>query len=185
MVVLLIPSCGAEFTPGDVNIYLWVDKTQYKPGDTVTLYMTIVNAKLSNIVVNETIIQCPWLMFIRDHWEGNYTFDINRVVKAGGNYSTSMTFPVPDDGRATEFGLSPAIKVLVEINGTFTDHTYTVNINIANPPVQTSIEGVDTIILLMAVLIILIVVCTALIAAAIFLSARKPQETYTQATSQR
>jgi len=178
-VFLLVPLCQAGFTPGIVNTYLWVDKVQYRPGDTVTLYVTIVNAQSSSISVNKTIITCPWWMFIRDHWEGNYTFNINKVVKADSNYSTSMTFPVPNDGRAVQFGSSnTTINVSIEINGAFTDHT--VFINIAGPPVSTSVEGIDTMVLLMAVLIILIVVCTALIAAAIFLSARRPQETYTR-----
>jgi hypothetical protein len=169
-------SADTGFTQGALNIYMWVDKIQYKPGDTVTLYLTIINARSSDIVLNKTIITCPWWMFIRDHWEGNYTFNINTIVKAGSNYSTSMTFPVPNDGRAAQFGSSPTIEVAMEINGSFIDRT--VSISIANPPISTSIDAIDTMVLLMAVLIILIVICTALIAAAIFLSARKPQEPY-------
>ena len=181
-VFLLIPLCQAGFTPDSVNIYLWVDKIQYRPGDTVTLYMTIVNAESSSIVVNKTSIICPWWMFVQDHWEGNYTFNINTVVKAGSNYSTSMTFPVPNDERAVQFGLSPSIGVSIGINGTFIDRS--VSINIAGPPVNTSVDELGTVVLLMAVLIILVVVCTAMIAAAIFLSARRPQETNSQAPGQ-
>ncbi len=181
-IALLIPLCRADFSPGNLNIYLWVDKIQYRPGDTVTLYMTIVNAKSSDIVLNKTIVTCPWWMFIRDHWEGNYTFNINTVVKAGSNYSTSMTFPVPNDGRAAQFSSTPNIEVSIMINGTPIDRS--VSINIASPPVSNSVDGIDTMVLLMAVLIILVVVCTALIAAAIFLSGRRPQETYVRAPGQ-
>jgi hypothetical protein len=175
-VMMLIPLCRADFTPDALNIYLWVDKTQYNPGETVTLYITFVNAKSSNIVVNETNIICPsWWMFIRDHWEGNYTFDINRVIKANESYSTSTTFTVPNDGRVS--GLSSArIDVAIRIDGTFTNRY--LYIRIVSSPVVVS--NMDTLILLMAVLIILIVVCTALVAAAIFLSARKPHETYAE-----
>jgi len=120
-------------------------------------------------------------MFIRDHWEGNYTFDINRVIKANESYSTSTTFTVPNDGRVS--GLSSArIDVAMRIDGSFTSPRVTypehLHISIVSSPVVVS--NMDTLILLMAVLIILIVVCTALVAAAIFLSTRKPHETYAE-----
>jgi hypothetical protein len=65
-----------------------------------------------------------------------------------------MMLKVPGDG-CVEFGLSLAVKMLIEIDRIFTDQAYTVGVNIAYLPVQTSIECTDTIVLLMAVLIIL------------------------------
>jgi len=169
--MMTIPVSRAAFTPNALNLYLWVDKPQYTPGETVTLYITFVNAKNADVVVNETKIECPWHMYVRDHWEGNYTFNINRVIKANEIYSTSTTFSIPNDGRVSALTSVP-ISVAIRIDGSFTYRT--VYLHLESSP--TVVSNMDTLILLMAVLIILIVVCTALIAGAIFLSARKPQE---------
>jgi hypothetical protein len=164
------------FTPGEVNVYVWVDKTQYKPGETITLYYTILNAQTSDIVLKEIRVETPWFMYINDHWEGNQTIRINEVLKKDGQtYHGSTTLAIPNDGRAFSSNSSAKITVKVDFDGA-PDRILTINIGTVNPPF--AVRDMDTLVLLAAVLIILMVVCTALIAAAIFLSARKPQETY-------
>lgn len=172
---LLVPMATAAFSPDNVNIYLWTDKTQYQPGETITLYITILNAKSEDITIQQIKIETPWFTYIRDHWEGNQTMQINKVVTAGTPYSNSTTIPIPNDGRATTSGT--AIDINVEIDTTAGPFEREITANIANPPF--TVRDMDTLVLLSAVLIILIVVCTALIAAAIFLSARKPEEPFT------
>ncbi|HVP41678.1 MAG TPA: hypothetical protein VMS95_06975 [Candidatus Krumholzibacteriaceae bacterium] len=171
---LLIPMASAAFSPGNVNIYLWADKTQYQPGDTITIHFTMLNARSSDLVINQVNIETPWFNYIQNHWEGNQTMIINKVVTAGTAYSNSTTLQIPNDSRGTAYGTSIDIDVTITTNaGTFSRQ---ITVNIANPPF--TVSSIDTLVLLQAVLIILIVVCTALIAAAIFLSARKPQEAY-------
>jgi hypothetical protein len=175
-VVLLVPLVSADFTSGAVNIYVWVDKTQYNPKDTITLYFTIYNARSYDIMINQVDIQTPWFMYIKDHWEGNQTIIINKDVTAGDTYSNSATIPIPGDGRATAFNSSADISVTIKTDtGTYNEQ---VAVGMSNPPIHMAVQDMDTLVLLVAILIILIVVCTALIAAAIFLSARKPQEAY-------
>ena len=172
---LLVPMANAAFSPGNVNIYLWADKAQYKPGEAITVYITILNDRSSDIVINQIDIETPWFMYIRDHWEGNQTMLINKVITGGTAYSNSTTIQIPNDGRAASFGSFADIDVAIKTSiGTFQRQ---ITVGMTNPPF--TVRDMDTLILLSAVLIILIVVCTALIAAAIFLSARKPQEAYT------
>jgi hypothetical protein len=172
---LLVPIANAAFSPGNVNIYLWADKTQYQPGDTITIYFTILNAMSSDpVVINQVNITTPWYNYIRDHWEGNETMIINKVITAGTAYSNSTTIQIPSDSRATASGTS--IDINVTIKTSIETFPRQITVNMANPPF--TVRNMDTLILLSAVLIILIVVCTALIAAAIFLSAHKPQEPY-------
>ena len=171
---LLAPMANAAFTSGITNVYLWADKSQYQPGDTITIYFTILNARSSDIVINQVDIQAPWFNYIRDHWEGNQTMLINKVITAGTAYTNSTTIQIPADSRATASGTAFYVAVAVRTNaGTIPGQ---ILINMANPPF--AVHDMDTLVLLAAVLIILIVVCTALIAAAIFLSARKPQDPY-------
>jgi hypothetical protein len=178
LVMVLIPISKADigFTPNTVNVYLWVDKTQYNPGDTITLYFTIYNARSYNITIDQVDIRTPWFTYNKDHWEGNQTMTINKTVTAGSTYSDSTTIPIPNDGRATAFNSSADISVAIKTDTeTFNEQ---IAVGISNPPVHMAVQDMNMLVLLVAVLIILIVVCTALIAAAIFLSARKPQEAY-------
>ena len=179
-VVLFIPVCEADsgFSPGEVNVYVWVDKTQYTPGETITLYYTILNAQTIDIVLKEIRVESPWFMYVNDHWEGNQTIRINQVMKKDGQiYSGSTTLAIPNDGRAYFANSSAKITVKVDFDSA-PDKTIPIDIGIVNSPF--TVRDMDTLVLLAAVLIILMVVCTALIAAAIFLSARKPQETYAE-----
>jgi len=178
LIMVLIPISKADigFTPNAVNVYLWVDKTQYNPGDTVTLYFTIYNARSYNITIDQVDIKTPWFIYNKDHWEGNQTIIINKIVTAGRTYSGSTTIQIPNDGRATVFNSSASISVaIVTSTETFNEQ---VAVGMSDPPVHMAVQAMNVLVLLVAVLIILVVVCAALIAAAIFLSARKPQEAY-------
>jgi hypothetical protein len=176
--VLLIPISKADigFTPNSVNVYLWVDKTQYNPGDTITLYLTIYNAEPYGIRIDQIGIKTPWFIYNKDQWEGNQTIIINKDITADGTYSNSMTISIPNDGRATAFNSTVDINVAIKTNTT--TYNEQVVVGISNPPIHMTVQDMNTLVLLVAALIILIVVCTALIAAAIFLSARKPQEAH-------
>jgi hypothetical protein len=175
---LLIPISKADigFTPDTVNVYLWVDKTQYNPGDTITLYFTIYNAVPYDIRIVQINIKTPWFIYNKNHWEGNQMMIINKDITADSAYSNSTTIPIPSDGRATVFNSTANISVAIKTD-TITYNEQIV-VGVSNPPTHMAVQDVDTLVLLVAVMIILIVVCTALIAAAIFLSARKPQEAY-------
>lgn len=178
-VVLLVPLVSADFTSGAVNVYVWVDKTQYNPGDTITLYYTIYNARSLSIEINQVDIKTPWFIYNKDHWEGNQTIIINQDINADTAYSNSTTIPIPNNGLATAFNSSVDISVSIKTNaGTYNEQ---VVVGISNPPVHMVVQYMDALILLVVVLIILMVVCAVLIAAAINAhtrSARKPQETY-------
>jgi len=171
--VVAIPLATADFIPGVANAYAWVDKTQYKPGETVTLYYVVLNDRTADVVLKEVRIETPWFMYINDHWEGNQTIKINEVLEPDDVYRSQTTFTVPNDGRALIEGMSATIEVRVDLEGD-SDKFLPVEIGIASQAL--GVRDMETVTLLMAVQIILIVVCTALIAGAIFLSARKPHE---------
>jgi hypothetical protein len=170
---LFIPICKAGFEADEVNVYMWVDKTQYKPGETITLNFTIYNAAPSDIVIYKIKIETPWFMYTKDQWEGNQTLQTNnKLLRTGQAYNNYTLIQIPTDGRAYTNDSSMEIIMRTETNlGTLNNN---ITAGIANPLVYSSVREIDTVILLMAVLTILIVICTALIAASIFLSTRKP-----------
>jgi len=77
------------------------DKSSYLPGDTGTVLITVRNEGSQALTVKNVTIDYPWMAFITDHWDGNFTATgINQALSQNQNYNTQYTFTVPTDGRA-------------------------------------------------------------------------------------
>ncbi|MBX5328805.1 MAG: hypothetical protein QHH18_05210 [Candidatus Bathyarchaeota archaeon] len=158
-----------------IEIYGYVDKPQYKPGEQGNLRIWIYNDGTEDITIKSITVEYPWHdAYV---WEGNETIkDIQYpTIDAGENRSFTLTFTVPTDGRAIASGISN-IKVR-----TVTDkitETKNIPISIASTPAPMSIQDMDKLITLFTILTVLIIVCTIIIASTIFLSTRKPQVTW-------
>jgi hypothetical protein len=154
-----------------VEIYGYVDKTQYMPGDKGTLNIWIVNDGTEDVILKSVTIKYPWNAFYI--WEGNETIKgINAAILQGGNWSTSRTFTVPTDGRAT------GGNIIVEVVTSTITRTKPIPITVASAPAYGSLQDMDKLVTLFTVQVVLVIVCTIIIAATIFLSARKPQVTW-------
>lgn len=155
-----------------IAIYGYVDKTQYMPGDTGTLKIWIVNDGTEDIILKSVTIEYPWNAFYI--WEGNETIKefTNPAILKGGNWSDSRTFTVPTDGRA----IGGDIRVHVVTNDP--TNTKWISITVASAPAYGSLQDMDKLVTLFTVQVVLLIVCTIIIAATIFLSARKPQVTW-------
>jgi len=154
-----------------ISIYGYLDKTQYMPGEKGTLKIWVYNDGTEDIILKTITIKYPWhFLYI---WEGNETIrDINVAVSKGGNWSTSRTFTVPTDGRAVDG------NIIINAVATTTEDTATININVANGQDYSTLKDMEQLVTLFTVLVVLMIVCTAIIAATIFLSARRPQVTW-------
>jgi uncharacterized membrane protein len=157
-----------------VDIYGYVDKTQYKPGETVTMNFYVYNGGPDEIVLKNVTIRYPWYSPI---WGGEETIkNIDAVLSKEKNWNDTQTFTIPDDGRATGF--------YIYLEGTYTIGTsvYTrsgdIPINVATAPSYGSVQDMDKLVTLFTVMAVLLIVCTVIIAATIFLSTRKPQVTW-------
>lgn len=157
-----------------VDIYGYVDKTQYKPGETVTLNFYVYNGGPDEIVLKNVTIRYPWYSPI---WGGEETIkNIDAVLSDEKNWNDTQTFTVPDDGRATGF------YIYLECTYTIGTSVYTRSGNIpftvVTAPSYGSIQGMDQLVTLFTVTAVLLIVCTVIIAATIFLSTHKPQVTW-------
>jgi len=157
-----------------IEIYGYVDKTQYMPGDKGTLKIWIVNDGTEDIILKSVTIEYPWNKFYI--WEGNETIKefTNPAILKGGNWSDSRTFTVPTDGRA----IGGDIRVHVVTSPSTPANTNWIPITVASAPAYESIQDMDKLVTLFTVQAVLLIVCTIIIAATIFLSARKPQVTW-------
>ena len=81
--------------------YSRTDRSGYVPGDSGTLFITVRNEGSQAITVKNITVVYPWMAFITDHWDGNFTTGtINQALSQNQNYNTQFTFTIPTDGRA-------------------------------------------------------------------------------------
>jgi uncharacterized membrane protein len=161
------------FTPlarayASMSIYGYTDKPYYKAGETGTLKFWIYNDGTDDLILKNATIYYPWYNIL---WGGNETIkpSSDTVIQPNGNWSYSLTFNVPSDGRA--HGGSIEINVVTD-KASDSQH---VTLNIASVPAYTLFEDTDKLVTLFTILVVLVIVCTVIIAATIFLSARRPQ----------
>ncbi|MDH5483274.1 MAG: hypothetical protein OEY22_10440 [Candidatus Bathyarchaeota archaeon] len=162
----------------DVNVFAYTDKTEYKPGGTVTLHLWVHNAGPEDIILKNVTIEYPWYSPM---WDGNNTIivpEANSAVLAGKNWTGTDTFTIPTDGRAH----SGEIRIRAWYaygGGTYPkgpdDSIY---LSVISSTQYTLSENMDKIVNLFTILVVLIIICTIIIAATMFLSGRKPQVTW-------
>lgn len=147
------------------TVYAWTDKSSYVPGDSGVLHITVRNMGTQAFTVKNITVNYPWMAFITDHWDGNFTTaNINNAVAAGQNYNTQYSFTVPTDGRVSSIlGGDASIIVGTDIgsNGSYQDGT--AHINMALPAYQplsltSSILPIITIVLLAIAVVMLALV---------------------------
>lgn len=96
------------------------DKPSYLPGDSGTLYVTVKNTGTLPFTVKNVTVIFPWMAFITDHWDGNFTDNgpnnagINDALAIGQTFNKQYSFTVPTDGRASNlFGFTRGIQVSI------------------------------------------------------------------------
>lgn len=188
-VVLLIASTSATYAQppsATVNIYAWTDKTYYNPGESGKLTVVIRNDRTDHdlILYNVTVV-FPWFVYTGEKWEGNNTVILSPPVtlqKNGGVSKHVIDFTVPSDGRALFSAYYPQAEIYIEVAVDKDPYRYGKNvpIYIKSAPLYMSLEDADKLITLFTVQVILVIVCTIIIAAAIFLSIRRPKAVWVE-----
>ncbi len=152
----------------------WTDKHEYSPGQTGKLYIAYNNIKEDPVTIrNITVVFSEWWAYVNDAWVGNLTYKPSEDEKTIAEHTTrvfEISFTVPSDGRArwTE------AEIEVYTNLPYSDEpSRNPQISVFETPVY-----MDQIITLFTIQVVLLIVCTIIIAATIFLSARRPQVTW-------
>ncbi|MGB9778798.1 MAG: hypothetical protein ACP5LB_02435 [Candidatus Bathyarchaeia archaeon] len=165
--MLLYISIAKAQEPNEVTA--WTNKQEYAPGEKGTLYIAFYNNRNEAVAVkNVTLIYYAWRAYIGGAWVGNetYTMDVPLSGKTTKllNDVVEITFTVPTDGRAVETN----VGVIVGTDKGYEYGGATIKI------VETS-RYMEQIVTLFTIQAVLLIVCTVIIAATIFLSARRPQ----------
>lgn len=181
MLFIGMPIASASLVPRGFLIQCYVDKPQYRPGEEGILYIALLNYRDEAIEVRNITIRYSWFNYVNGKWEGNVTIipaDAEKALSSnGGKLEKQATFTVPNDGRVSPYygSLGAYITVYTDrgVYPTTPPHEVFVPITVANLPPETLVD-MDKLITLFTVQIVLIVICTLILAAAIFLSTRKP-----------
>lgn len=155
----------------NITVYSYTDKYQYSPGETVTLKIWVYNEGPDEVVLKNVTIYAPWYSPM---WGGNYAISAgNAVLGKGQNWTTTVTFTIPIDGRA--YSGNVAVEGVYTIgSAAYTFKRYPCSVNVAQA-YRYSLVDMDKLLALITVQIVLIIVCTIILAATMFLSMRRPK----------
>ncbi len=151
-----------------IAVYGLVDKDQYARGEEGKLTIWIMNTGDEPLIlVNITVIY-PWYIPALP-LEGNETIKLlSEVILVDGNKSYEYSFTVPTDGRA----ISGSVAVWVETDKVSDGGS--ISLNVASPPLNMKLQDMDNLVTLITVQIIVSILAALIVAAAIFLSGRRP-----------
>jgi len=184
LLAILSPTLTYAQPPATVNIYTWTDKTNYDPGESGKLTIVIRNDRTDeDLILYNITITYPWFAYTGEEWEGNDTITVSppaTIQKNGGSITYTRDFIVPSDGRAmSSMYYSPSqTSIVISVDKTPYQYTKSAYIYIKSMPLYMSLEGGDKLVTLFTIQVVLLIVCTIIIAATIFLSARRPQVTW-------
>lgn len=168
--LLLMASLANAQVPETITV--WTDKPEYAPGETGTLYVVFYNDWTYAVTIEKmTVIFNEWRAYRNGQWEGNQTIVVNQAVASKQTYSTTVTFTVPTDGRAVSTTHVSVSFKTTEVGTQTLDPPYDL-------AVLQSSKYMEQIITIFTIQVVLVIVCTFILAATIFLSARKPQVTW-------
>jgi uncharacterized membrane protein len=164
-----LPLCKAS---ANLAVYGYTDKPFYRPGDTGTLNLWVYNSGTEDLILKNVTIHYPWFNPV-GLWEGNVTITPSTavVIAVGGNWSTTSSFTVPNDGRVSAGSSSISINVVTDKT---TQSSY-ILMGVASVPNYYSLQNMDQLLNWLMILVVAIVVCTLIIAAAIFISVHRRQ----------
>ena len=167
---LVMPLANSQFNPPELMI--WTDKAEYYAGESGTLYIRYYNSHGSAVTIKRiTVVFEDWVGYVNDKWEGNQTIDVNNAIASKQVFKNETRFTVPADGRAIARAPYSSVRVTIELS----------EVGITVPPASQTImvaqtpRYMDNIVTLFTVLVALVILSTLIIAATIFLSARRPQ----------
>lgn len=173
-VLLLVLASQVKASPS-LSIYGYPDKVQYRLGDSGSIKFWVFNYASDAATLKNVTIEYPWFI---PGLGGNDTINnIGVTLTKNQNWSYTHSFTIPTDGRVSGSG-SVDIRVYYEysISNTIYSTYYpnSIYMNIAAAPAFLSIAELGMIQNLLIINIIITLVGALIIAAALFMTKRRP-----------
>lgn len=150
-----------------VTVYGYTDKAYYKPGETGTINFWVYNSGTEDLILNNISIYYPW----DDNglWGTNKTIvpESSTVITAGGNWSSTATFTVPNDGRSTGGSADFWVNTDKAIGGR------SIPLAVSNTPAYLAVENMNVLTMMLTLLAVFVLVVGVIIALAILVLSRR------------
>jgi uncharacterized membrane protein len=164
---------SAASIPGVIP-YFTLDKLDYNPGDSGSISIIIRNLSDNPIQLkNVTVVFERWMKYTIDGWDeaGNWTIDLSDMTPISANSSIALDdirFTVPSDARA----VSTDADITIQTNqGPIYQE---LDINVRSPSELVLVRSLENIVTLLTLGALLAIIGAVIIAAAIFLTGRRP-----------
>jgi hypothetical protein len=168
----ILVSSPAANAIASVSVYGYTDKTNYMPGDSVTVTFYVYNYGPDQIVLANVTVIYPWYNIL---WGGNQTINANSfVIAKGKSYNNTATFTIPTDSRASSGDMIDFSFVYMIGSTTYTG-SGSINFPLTSGATALSLRDMDTLATMLTVETILLIIGALIIAAAILLIKRGPK----------
>jgi hypothetical protein len=165
--LVLSPLCYAA---PSVTILGYTDKPYYKPGETGTIKFWIYNDGTDDLILKNITIYYPWDG--NGLWGTNQTItpEVSTVITVLGNWSSTATFTVPNDGRIPT---SSVTSVTFNINTDKIVRTRQLPLTVANVPAYLAVENMSQLTTWVMWLAVFVLICGVIIAVVILATSRR------------
>ncbi len=168
-----------------IEAWVHLNKTHYEPGEQGTITIVIRNNYEDDPidVKNVTVHFTSWMRYGEDGWDplGNQTIVYDPPIIISSDTAVALdqiSFTVPDDDRGH---WTPVSLSIFTSKGLLSEHNikgWAGSINVVDAYNLRSLRAMDNIVLLLSVGAILAIIGAIIIAAAVFLSGRRPGVTW-------
>jgi hypothetical protein len=161
-----------------LQVYVNKDKYEYMPGEKGTISIVLRNTGRDPVeVYNLTIQFTAWMMYTVDGWDelGNDTIVYDEAITVGSNKTVALediSFTVPTDERAVDTNVE--VWIYTNLPAPLHPQPYAEYISVVPSYQRSILRAMDNIVVLLTVAAILAILSALIIAAAIFMSARRP-----------
>jgi uncharacterized membrane protein len=175
--VLLLPFLFAPSASAAVyEPYVYLDKVRYTPGEQGTISIILYNVGTTAMEVKNVSIEFDnWMKYTADGWDelGNMTIDYSDMPPVSSNSTIlldEVSFTVPTDERAED----TYVDITICVDGVYRELSNVLRVDVIEPETLALQRAMDNMVTLLTLGALLAIIGAIIIAAAIFLTARKP-----------
>jgi hypothetical protein len=154
-----------------IHVYSYTNRIQYRPGDSGTINILVVNTASDVGIIKNVTIQYPWYI---PGLGGNDTINnISQTLTLNQNWTSSVSFTIPTDGRVTNYAGTTSAHVTVYYDYSIantphsTSRSTDVGMNIVSAPMLFSVQELNMLTILLALVIIVMLASALIIAYAV------------------
>jgi hypothetical protein len=160
-----------------IHVYAYTDRIQYRPGESGTIKILVINTASDVGIIKNVTIEYPWYIL---GLGGNDTINsVSQTLTLNQNWTSSVSFTIPTDGRVANYAGSTSAHVTVYYDYSVlntprsTSRSVDVGMNIVSAPMLFSVQELSMLTILLILIIIVVLVSALIVAYAVMRITRK------------